>query len=530
MKSKLKLKKGIDIFLFLCAIAACYCVCFYIFALFRNEITSDCTDTMWWAEAMITSGKLYSPTFRYAALIPFGGELLMYPFVKLFGVSMLAQSLSMLCFAILFTVCLYLCVKELFRDRSFALLSVFMMLAILCVSVKLREIFWGHIIYYSLGVLFFFVEMFLVCRIFRTFNEKNADWKWLAFLGLWSFLTATNGLLSLVQCILPVFGALVLQWCFNDKKNEKLESLMLTMAAMLFLCSVAGYLAGNLLKGDLTAGYANAYSSFEGSTEWTNNLMKLIPQWYTLLGVKVKAGEHFMSVDGIFNLIRIAYATLLVIIPVIMMWMLPKIKEIPVRLLVFSHWIMTGIIMMGYVFGRLSGGNWRLSPLLCSSVLLLAAFVQICLRTTDLRRFGCLMAVVCVSVNLLTVFQVSSMNGQAYKKENVYYGLAEFLEENDLEYGYATFWHSNVITLLSDSKVRVRNVEIDGARISKGYYQSEAYWFDEQEGVKDYFLLLTKNEFVNLTQSGCTQIEGYYKYLEYSNYYILVFDSNIRFQ
>lgn len=524
--NKKSIKKYLNCCMAFLSAGAFYCVCYYIFHVFRNEITSDCTDTILWAEAMVTSGKVFSPTFKYAGFIPFGGQLLMYPFVKVLGVTMNAQMFSMLVFAIIFAGSVFFCSKEIFKSCGWAFFTVFMMLSTLCVSKKLREIFWGHIIYYSLGVLFLAVALLLVCKIIR--NDKKKEIMLLSgILGLWMFLTAADGLLSLVQCMIPLLGAVVLLWCFNEKEDRNIEGRLWIMAVIMIVGSVFGYLAGILLHGDMAAGYAQAYSSFDGSSDWTENFMKLIPQWYTLLGVDVVAGEKFMSANGIINLIRIAYATLIVVIPAVMLFNINKIKEAEVKVLIFAHWVMTLIIMMGYVFGRLSGGNWRLSPLLCTAVIILAAFIRMCLNSQILKRFGMLVAAVCIFVNLLTVFNVLSIDKNDYKN-NIYYGLSEYLKENELTYGYATFWNANVITLLSDSNVKVRNVEIsDEGSLTKGLYQSESYWFDEQENQNNYFLLLTRTEFAKLFRDTQKQLGGYYDYLEYDNYYILIYSSNI---
>lgn len=42
---------------------------------------SDCTDTILWAQASYDAGALFNPDFEYACLLPFGGQLLMLPFI-----------------------------------------------------------------------------------------------------------------------------------------------------------------------------------------------------------------------------------------------------------------------------------------------------------------------------------------------------------------------------------------------------------------------------------------------------------------
>ena len=67
-----------------------------------------------------------------------------------------------------------------------------------------------------------------------------------------------------------------------------------------------------------------------------------------------------------------------------------------------------------------------------------------------------------------------------YGRDNDLHRVAEKLEELDLKYGYAEFWKSQAITVLSDSKVKVRNIQIVNGTIKKYEYQSEYTWFDDQ--------------------------------------------------
>ena len=42
-------------------------------------------------------------------------------------------------------------------------------------------------------------------------------------------------------------------------------------------------------------------------------------------------------------------------------------------------------------------------------------------------------------------------------------GVAEFLESNGLQYGYATFFNAEEYSVLSNNKVRIRGIKFDKA-------------------------------------------------------------------
>ena len=119
-------------------------------------------------------------------------------------------------------------------------------------------------------------------------------------------------------------------------------------------------------------------------------------------------------------------------------------------------------------------------------------------------------------------------------RDNLDHRLAAKLEAEGLEYGYSTFWRSQTITLISDSKVKVREIladEFDG--VYTDYYQSSRAWYEDQEGVDRYFVLLedyeagdaSRNEvWESYVENNATEI------IEYENFVIYVFDENIDFE
>jgi hypothetical protein len=113
-----------------------------------------------------------------------------------------------------------------------------------------------------------------------------------------------------------------------------------------------------------------------------------------------------------------------------------------------------------------------------------------------------------------------------YGQNNTLHYLTAKLEEEGLEYGYATFWRSQAITLLSDSKVKTRMVLADSERgVWTDFYQNCYSWYEDQEGVDRYFVLLTTAErnnalrcdewkkFVIAQDPETIQLEGYVIYI-----------------
>ena len=124
------------------------------------------------------------------------------------------------------------------------------------------------------------------------------------------------------------------------------------------------------------------------------------------------------------------------------------------------------------------------------------------------------------------------MPRDSYKK-NAKYELVDFLEDEGLNYGYATFWYANAMTVISNSDVLVRSVSVsDTGEVTPYYYQTERSWYKAQEGQDNYFLLLTQGEFDSMTQSANALLTTASRTLEIQDsnnatYHVLVFDQNI---
>ena len=120
-----------------------------------------------------------------------------------------------------------------------------------------------------------------------------------------------------------------------------------------------------------------------------------------------------------------------------------------------------------------------------------------------------------------------------YGRTNELHELTAFLEDNGLEYGYATFWRSNSITLLSDSRVKVREVLASSTSgIVTDYYQSSTRWYDESahEKYDRYFVLLSGNELTTVSRSAMWDeliSDCLIEELEYDGYYVFVFSRDL---
>ena len=77
-----------------------------------------------------------------------------------------------------------------------------------------------------------------------------------------------------------------------------------------------------------------------------------------------------------------------------------------------------------------------------------------------------------------------------------------FMKNNNLDYGYGSFWQSQIYTLMSDSETKVRPVEIDEKGLYLRDYQNKASWYENQAADQNFFLIVTSSELEKLQQSA----------------------------
>lgn len=508
---------------------------YYIIFPSRGEFHADCTDTIMWAQVIYDTGNIFDADFEYACLLAFGGQWLMVPFIAIFGMGMTAQVLGMFTFFILFIASLYGMLRTMKISFPWSLTIISVTILMLSSSKKLREIFWGHIIYYSLGMLYAFVGLALIFRMINIIsNEKKPENKKNfiitgALLLIWCILAGANQLEILTLFLIPAIGALIVErfFCFEKYKSKKELLANLIILGIVVVGTGAGYLLGNAIIGDISASYASGSSNLTNTDDWWEHLSRFFPHLAYLIGMPDTSGTPLLSLDGINALLRIMMSAILIAIPVITTILWPKIKNRQIRIFIVFHWIMTFFIMIGYICGMLSSANWRLSPIVCTSVIMMAILAQWIWENTDKKRLGVLTMLPLLVLSLWSVKDISAMP-KDYNQDGGLYAVSDYLVENNLTYGYATFWSANAMTVISDSKAETRCIRVSDEGIcTPNYYQSRKSWYEDQPDQPNYFLLLSQYEFECMVNNSNPLLDEPHYQADVDGYIILTFEHNI---
>lgn len=531
---------------------------YYIVCLSKGDFHSDCTDSLYWANATVESGKVFDENFRYAAMLPFSASLWFIPIIELFGVTMRAQIIGMSVFLVLFTTAIWFMCRSMNWSVRATCSMISALLLVLSGSEKLREIMWGHVIYYSLALLIICVGTGLVFRFEKHFaglvssaKNKKSIVGAVIFGSLTALLfagNATNGFQMIAIATVPVLAGIFAERFFDGR--QKLFSSSSIPAAVMILTVMVSTLCGlvilKLLKGEKAAGYTSVYSMFSGVSDWYGNFTKLFSQFPELIGISIKKSDRMISKEAIVYLIRLAGMLVITVIPLVGLFRYKKLRDKSTRFILWVHLSLTAVILFGYICGRISNANWRLTPIIGSSVMSTVAIFREWLdgifpkRSTDEaeNNENCNEKRVCLRLGVIlsaVIVMFGAVNFNEIRKmprdyEHPLEAVANDLEAHGLEYGYATFWRSQALTMLSDSKVRVRETLVKSDGVITDYYQSSRLWYEDQPGIDKYFIMLSDDELNTVGDSEYWQ-EITEKYLienfETRGYNVFVFSRNV---
>lgn len=531
---------------------------YYIVCLSKGDFHSDCTDSLYWANATVESGKIFDENFRYAAMLPFSASLWFIPIIKLFGVTMRAQIIGMSVFLVLFTAAIWFMCRSMNWSVRATCSMISALLLILSGSDKLREIMWGHVIYYSLALLIICVGTGLVFRFEKHFaglvspvKNKKSIVGAVIFGSLTALLfagNATNGFQMIAIATVPVLAGIFAERFFDGR--QKLLSSSNIPAAVMIIAVMVSTLCGlvilKLLKGEKSAGYTSVYSMFSGVSDWYGNFTKLFSQFPELIGISIKKSDRMISKESIVYLTRLTGMLVITVIPLVGLFRYKKLRDKSTRFILWVHLSLTAVILFGYICGRISNANWRLTPIIGSSVMATVAIFrewlggifpkksadeaesdEKCSEKRVCFRLGVILSAVIVMFGAVNFNEIRKMPRDY---EHPLEAVANDLEAHGLEYGYATFWRSQALTMLSDSKVRVRETLVKSDGVITDYYQSSRLWYEDQPGIDKYFIMLSDDELNTVGDSEYWQ-EITEKYLienfETRGYNVFVFNRNV---
>lgn len=229
-------------------------------------------------------------------------------------------------------------------------------------------------------------------------------------------------------------------------------------------------------------------------------------------------GQPIFSLSTIFKAFR-----LLVFIILVLSLILTVKKFLFVSRLQQILLVSTLLNLIAYTFSSYMTGNLGLTryllPFFVFSSMIIVNIVDLKFNKSQLFK----PLLICVSL----VYIFLSLSPISYSiAQNRFDRLSDFLIDKNLEYGFGEFWSSNIVTLESDYKVKVRSVIPSENQIVPMNWLSKQEWYTQKANflVFDNGNIETTNIFTKTAKKTFgNPIETY----EYEGFTILVWDKDI---
>lgn len=372
----------------------------------------------------------------------------------------------------------------------------------------------------------FFIALFLDCADENTLVIRSR-WKYVLLLVLTAF-ACLSGIRNVQVFGLPLIGAIVL-FCFLNNYKKSVGELFKSFRPAIFIvigiaaAIAVGYLGFHYLASLENFSMSGASILFSDEDIFAR-IGTFVNLFIKLFGISYEI--PLMSAGGIVNLIKICGGVMLLIVfPVLQ---LRDYKNEKPSVQIFSLFAILHMleIFILCIFGVVLSDSSRY---LFTSEFLLLFLSSHYIYKKLIENSDVIPRIVTVLALCVYVFP------SAYPKLTSFVGykdtiaaqrsLTDFLYDNGLSYGYATYWNASKNTCLSNGRVEINNVNIYD-RVVPYYWLNSSDRYSANQGRS--FLMLTENENQIFTSSY-----SYYEFgepeeiLKFGEYTIYVYGYNI---
>lgn len=495
-----------------CFLIAVYCVIRYILFYSFAEMDSDTMDSLMWAWATYKSGGLLSPDFYYPCLLGAGGNIILLPFIALFGYSPIAYKSGIIFFFLLFISVLLFFLYAI--DISFE--KRFIFTAVICIftlaSSVLRTFMWTHILYYNLGILLFLLGFACMCMYLKK-NKKG----WCIGFGIVLAVSAMNGFTEILLVALPLLSACVLIPFFDfntplfNKSNRK--------NYVIFLSGILSVILGKVIilvfyGNIISVGYDQHFAQFSEIGTWAEHIQMLIPLWMDMFGVSNTNNLTFFSLEGIKNIFALVIGAAVAVLPLAYTLFYNKVSEIRKRL-IWGHWIITGVILFGVICGQLYSSNRRLVPCAFTSFIMTILFLDEIVSKIRMKNLFYIIYTAFTVLVLISMFGIHKNLDNINQQREI----AKYLDKQDYEYGYAPYFDANTIMLFSDKSRIIPISEVESQwRIFE--YNTFKSWKEQATSQGGNFVIIKQSEYDALNDERRETLDMADQAVVLGNYYI----------
>ena len=481
------------------------------------------------AEAMLRDGTLFPEGWTYGQDIwTFFLHLPIALFTLISNDSVAMRSWAAIIFiAMAVLSCVYFSRKTL-RSHAWA---VAIPLLFCGISYEYSYMVFGQCAYLP-QIIFMFLTLGLFSEAFDEQYMVSSKPKLVMLLILLAFM-CTSGVRNVQSVVIPLLGATVLTY-FIDNHNEGLQDIRSSALRLVGRCGIIFGAACVGIGIFVVLAFTTNYSAgVIGNLHLTD--VKLVSQKlgeflsYFLNVFNVISGATLYSVDGILGLIGIVCFAFIGILFPVLQFRKYKEESFGVRLfLTFSAVHIVEIFVLAVFTTLYTVPRYVLTAqMLLMFISAHYIYKYVLPHVKPIRTLVVALLVVAFTFPQAALHIVDAKDHKEMMDKQT--DICDFLSENGLTYGFATYWHAGRYTVLSDGEVEINGIILGGDGSMRNYFwlnDMERYTEETHSG--ESFLMFARDENPIFYGSDAYNALGEpLRVLEYGDYVIYVYGYNV---
>lgn len=490
------------------------------------------------AKEQLRSGSLFPPGMCYSTeLFVLTPAILMVPFMAILDNWMVIRSAG-ICLA--WAIMLFCLIRSFVSKGDEHWTAAAISIVLLCIPPYGSEVvdklfLQGAYLSYCISLTIYLLIGHYLCLNRDSLesdlvSRANSKRMALLFGGLILAIVLPNlgGIRGIIQGALPFGIALVLLCLVNGKTLDDVVSRRLSwvLAATWAIGIVLAFVGYKALSARYWQTSDQMVLTMGNAQEFVDGMLSYIANFLSLYGQSFKPA--LMSLGGIVKALNYAYACLsIIVLPV---WGLVNIKRLSNRYSQFVVLFAWASDILLFFISVASGSMGLASRYLIPSYFINIPMAAVCLEELLSHRtrlegrtvLACILTYAIISTGF---FWRRSLH-EKYE-DHTHQDIVQFLEDHDLDFGYATFFNSYVNTCFANGDVEFLSFGYDikdsgGDPRYMWRWLTNERWYDPEYHPGRCFILLRGEERVD---------EQWYELAEevlaFEDYTILVFEKNI---
>ncbi|MDX2471608.1 MAG: hypothetical protein QNL04_13640 [SAR324 cluster bacterium] len=502
-------------------------ILFLLSYLFHPIVTSDAVIRVILANEMFETGQYFPRDWHYinSDLIVLAGHTYSLPFLFFLPPGILVYSLSGLVSASLFIGGLWLVLGILETSINRKILIIASVTGGISHYFNWQVFgdgFYGLITYLAFFALFF-------CWQFIVTTGRKRVYYGLAFSVILAITMWANPFRGFIYFVFPL-AVTSLHHYLRTHLQSKLRELFIAILPFLgFL--IVGSLLGALLHS-YTLTITNVTRGATGAGWSPTSIMVPVMQILfqgilEILGGVPSTSGAVASPMGVYQALRLFVAlALFVVVPKTLASIFSKGKESQIFIATFAFISFTSICFILAATNVHGTPRYLVPPIIFLLIVALTAKYNFQkMPIAYLIQVAVFFAL--ISGSLPIKAQINANDGNSVTKKNTQ--ILNFLEKNNLKYGYSTYWHAGVNSVLSDGETLVRQVAISRGIPMPHLTFSSSRWYEASAYQGKTFLMLNPAEAKSISWGVLDRLFGVKpsQILTYRGWQFFVFDYNI---